>query len=408
MQLKKFAPVYLLTIVNTFSFSLLIPVLPYLLESYNVWSFFYWIILSLFSLFQFFATPFLGSLSDKYWRRKILLITQFGTFLSWVVFALALFISPEISFLWLPVAIWTILAARSVDWVTWGNQWVAKAYIADLTPDEEKTNAFWIIWMLIGIGIIVWPAVGGLSVHYWWNFFWPILVSLAFSSFVFMCLLFGLRESLPEEKRETRSFDEYLKEFFIYKKIESFLQYKNVWILLLIVLIFWFVFQWFTTAYVWYTIKTFDLTLLQASGYMIMLWLFFAFNQWFLLRKLTKYYSDTILLFVWFVLLTFGLWVFVYDMNLTGFVIITYIASIWVSFIFSTTQSLLTQATPSSRHWSILWVEESLHSFSRILAPLVAWLLRGLMREYTFWFFWVISFIWLILVYHLLTNKKEV
>lgn len=405
MKLSKFTPIYLLTIVNTFSFSLLIPVLPYLLESYSVGSFFYWIILSLFSLFQFFATPLLGSLSDRYGRRKILLITQFWTFVSRIIFALALFIDPAIAFLWIPVAIWTILAARIVDGITGWNQSVANAYIADLTPDGDKTQWFGVIGMLIGIWIVIWPAVGWVSVHLWGNFFWPILVALWFSSFVFLVILFNLRESLNKEDREIRPLNERLSDFFPRQKVREFLHFKNIPLLLLIVLCFGFVFHWFTTAYVWYTIKTFNLTLIEASGYMIMLWVFFAFNQWFLLRKLTKYFSDTILLFIWFVFLTFGLGIFVYDLWFRWFVITTYFASIWVSFVLSITKSLLTQATPSSRHGAIIGIEESIHSCMRVIAPIIAWFLWWFVGEFTFWFFGIFSFLWLLLAYHLLTQK---
>jgi DHA1 family tetracycline resistance protein-like MFS transporter len=294
-----------------------------------------------------------------------------------------------------------------VDWITWWNQSVANAYIADLTPDKDKTKAFGFIGMLIGIWIVIGPAVGGVSVHLWGNFFWPILVALWFSSFVFLIILFNLRESLKPEERETRPLKEYLTDFFPRQKVRGFLHYKDIPLLLIIVLIFGFVFQWFTTAYVWYTIQAFNLTLIEASGYMIMLGVFFAFNQWFLLRKLTKYFSDTILLFIWFVFLTFGLGIFVYDLGFRWFVITTYFASIWVSFVFSTTKALLTQATPSSRHGAIIGIEESIHSCMRVIAPIVAWFLRWFVGEITFGFFGIFSFLWLLLVYYLLQKWKE-
>ena len=92
----RFIPAFLLTFVNVLGFSLLIPVLPFVVEQYGSSETVYGLLLSLYSLCQFLAAPWLGRLSDSYGRKPILMVSQAGTLLSWVFFSLAWFI-PDIS-----------------------------------------------------------------------------------------------------------------------------------------------------------------------------------------------------------------------------------------------------------------------------------------------------------------------
>ena len=80
----RFIPAFLLTFVNVLGFSLLIPVLPFVVEQYGSSETVYGLLLSLYSLCQFLAAPWLGRLSDSYGRKPILMISQAGTLLSWL------------------------------------------------------------------------------------------------------------------------------------------------------------------------------------------------------------------------------------------------------------------------------------------------------------------------------------
>ena len=83
---KKLIPAYLLTFVNVLGFSILMPVLPFIVESYSAPKWVYGLLITLYSLFQFVGAPYLGGLSDRLGRKPVLLISQGGTLLSWVVF----------------------------------------------------------------------------------------------------------------------------------------------------------------------------------------------------------------------------------------------------------------------------------------------------------------------------------
>ena len=93
---KKLLPAYLLVLVNILGFSLMLPVLPFIVEDYGAPKYVYGFLLSSYSLFQFLAAPYLGKLSDFKGRKPVLLISQAGTFLCWVVYVIAYF-TPQIS-----------------------------------------------------------------------------------------------------------------------------------------------------------------------------------------------------------------------------------------------------------------------------------------------------------------------
>jgi DHA1 family tetracycline resistance protein-like MFS transporter len=98
---------------------------------------------------QFLAGPFLGRLSDKYGRIPILIVSQIGTAVSFVMLAAAG--TPEMLFL-----------ARVLDGITGGNIIVAQAYVTDVVPRERRTEALGYTFAVFGAGFVLGPALGGL------------------------------------------------------------------------------------------------------------------------------------------------------------------------------------------------------------------------------------------------------
>jgi DHA1 family tetracycline resistance protein-like MFS transporter len=101
-----------------------------------------------FFISQFLAAPFLGRWSDRYGRVPILLISQIGTVVSYLMIAFA----PSIGMLF---------ASRILDGVTGGNIIVAQAYVIDITPRERRTQALGLIFAVFGLGFIIGPSIGG-------------------------------------------------------------------------------------------------------------------------------------------------------------------------------------------------------------------------------------------------------
>lgn len=158
-------PVVLFTIfVDLIGFGILIPVIPQLLANPSSQYFLLphgmtlqtgYILLGFltasFSLAQFFATPILGQLSDKFGRKPILAISLAGTCLSYVIFALGIIMRN------IPL----LFAARIFDGITGGNVSVAQAAIADVTKPQDRAKNFGLIGAAFGLGFIIGPYLGG-------------------------------------------------------------------------------------------------------------------------------------------------------------------------------------------------------------------------------------------------------
>jgi DHA1 family tetracycline resistance protein-like MFS transporter len=141
------------------------------------------------ALMQFFFSPILGMLSDRYGRRPVVLLSNFGLGLDYVVMALA------------PTVGWLFLG-RVLSGITSSSMPTANAYISDVTPPEKRAKAFGIFGAAFGVGFILGPAIGG-----WLGAISPRLpfwVSAAFSLLNATYGLFVLPESLPREKRQSQ------------------------------------------------------------------------------------------------------------------------------------------------------------------------------------------------------------
>ncbi|MGB0388253.1 MAG: MFS transporter [Ardenticatenaceae bacterium] len=137
---------------------------------------------------QFVAGPFMGRLSDKYGRVPVLIVSQIGTALSFVMLGLA----PSAAFLFL---------ARVLDGITGGNIIVAQAYVTDITPPEKRTESLGYIFAIFGLGFIFGPLLGGLLAAAFGPRV-PYLIAGVVAFATVMLTRFTLNETLSPEERE--------------------------------------------------------------------------------------------------------------------------------------------------------------------------------------------------------------
>jgi DHA1 family tetracycline resistance protein-like MFS transporter len=178
------------TLIDMVSIGLIIPVLPALVGgftgSHADQAFWYGAVTFAFGLANFFASPILGALSDEYGRRPVLLIGFSGLAFSFLLTAMA-------------TALWMLVVIRLVSGAMQANMSVSNAYVADITPPEERAKRFGMLGAMFGIGFILGPVMGGLL--------GAIDVRLPFfaaGSLALVNLLYGwfvLPESLPAERR---------------------------------------------------------------------------------------------------------------------------------------------------------------------------------------------------------------
>ena len=145
---------------------------------------------TIFALVQFFASPVLGTLSDRVGRRPIVLLSNFGTAVDYLILALA----PNLGWLF---------AGRVLAGGTTASITVASAYVADVTPEEKRAGAYGMISAAFGVGFVVGPAIGGLLAMHGLRL--PFWVAGALSLVNFLYGFFVLPESLAPEHRNAFS-----------------------------------------------------------------------------------------------------------------------------------------------------------------------------------------------------------
>jgi MFS transporter, DHA1 family, tetracycline resistance protein len=128
---------------------ILIPVLPYLVRQFDQSALTVGALAMCYSTAQFFAGPFLGALSDRVGRRPVLILSVLGSAAAYLAFGLA-------------ESLWVLFAARIIDGLTGANYTAAQAYVADITPPEERGARFGLIGAALGVGFIVGPGLGAL------------------------------------------------------------------------------------------------------------------------------------------------------------------------------------------------------------------------------------------------------
>ncbi len=181
-------------LIDMVSIGLIIPVLPPLVGTFTQTETAHTLaqlaVAFAFGIANFFGSPILGGLSDRFGRRKVMLIGFSGLALSFFVTALA-------------NALWMLVVVRLFSGAMQANAAVANAYVADITPPADRAKRFGLLGAAFGMGFILGPVMGGLLGAI--DLRLPFYVAGTLAVLNWLYGFFVLPESLPAEHR--RSFD---------------------------------------------------------------------------------------------------------------------------------------------------------------------------------------------------------
>ncbi len=150
---RSFWIIALISFINSLSLTILIPTLYLYGRQFGLNDFQTSLLFSIYSLAQFFATPIIGKLSDRFGRKPLLVISLAGT----VVASFMAGTATNAPFLFL---------ARFLDGITGGNNSVAQAVISDVTNSENRAKGFGILGAAFGLGFVLGPAISLLAQHF--------------------------------------------------------------------------------------------------------------------------------------------------------------------------------------------------------------------------------------------------
>ena len=160
MKKKSVGIIFLTVFIDLVGFGLILPLIPLYTKSFGASGIVIGVIMTSYSLMQFLFAPVWGRLSDRVGRRPVLLTSTACACLSYVIFALGSGLKDPN---W---ALGTILISRIFAGICGANITVAQAYIADITPPEQRSAKMGLVGMAFGLGFILGPVLGALGALY--------------------------------------------------------------------------------------------------------------------------------------------------------------------------------------------------------------------------------------------------
>lgn len=374
---KKLIPAYLLTFVNVLGFSILMPILPFVVDSYGAPKWMFGLLLTLYSAFQFIGAPMLGSMSDSMGRKKILLVSQGGTLLSWVIFAFALTL-PEFPVFGIALPLIIIAVSRAFDGVTGGNTSVTNAYISDITTREEKAYIFGYLGGIAGIGMIIGPGLGGLAGSTSLGYLGTILVSMAVSVLALLTIFLWLKESHPPEKRVPREKLSIWKLINIPGRVKRANPSAVIKSIFTIKMLFSSMMAFYIGTMALFLIDRFEFNTQELGMFFFVAGAFLAFNQAVLSKQFVKKLGEFKTLILGLVLTTIGMLFLTISYDLYLFVACYYVLNLGLSLCFPTFNALISMHANPKKQGEIMGISEAINSFAMALFPVVSALLYDL------------------------------
>jgi MFS family permease len=199
-------PILLVNFIGTLGYSIILPFLVVLVIGLGGNELIYGVMGATYSFFQLIGAPILGDWSDRYGRKKVLLLSQAGTFLAWVLFIIALLIPNTIlaevnstifgAFI-LTIPLLVLFSARALDGITGGNVSVANAYLADISTNDNRKSNFGKMSASANLGFIIGPAMAGILGGTILAELLPVIVAMFISLVAIFVIAFWMPESKP-------------------------------------------------------------------------------------------------------------------------------------------------------------------------------------------------------------------
>jgi len=189
LDFKRVLPIFVIILVDLLGLTIIIPLLPLYAASFGADPVMIGFLGTAYPLMQFIGAPLLGGLSDRFGRKPVLLVSQLGTFIGFLVLGLA------------NILVW-IFVARIIDGLSGANIAAAQAAITDSTTEKTRAQGLGLLGAAFGLGFIIGPVIAfaslGLSHN---NYHVPAFVAAAFSAASILLTAFWFHETLPVEKR---------------------------------------------------------------------------------------------------------------------------------------------------------------------------------------------------------------
>ncbi|MFC1959619.1 MFS transporter [Chloroflexota bacterium] len=189
LDFARLAPILLIVLIDLLGLTIIIPLLPLYAASFGANALQIGLITTIYPAMQFLAAPLLGSLSDRYGRKPVLIVSQIGTFIGFIVLGFA-------------NSLLLIAISRAIDGISGANISAAQAALTDSTSEKNRTQGLGLLGAAFGLGFIIGPIIAFVSLAASGNNYTvPAFVAAGFSLISILLTTFMFKETLPAEQR---------------------------------------------------------------------------------------------------------------------------------------------------------------------------------------------------------------
>lgn len=379
-------PLFLVSFIGTLGYSIVLPSLVYVVQRVGGNEFMFGVIGASYSAFQLIGSPLLGHLSDKFGRKRLLLVSEAGSVVGWIFFLVALSVPVTALFgfhtgltglVTLTVPLVFVLIARAIDGITAGDVSVANAYVADIVAHEDRKKAFGRMGMAANLGFVVGPVLAGLLADSRYGLLLPIVVALATSILAVILTIWLLPE--PTQKMENGAPKQQSKLSFA-----DALRIGGMPLLMAIYFVFYFAFSLFVAAIPLYAVEILHWSVTETGVFFTVLSIVIVVTEGPILTMLNKRVSAEALVTIGTFIITLS-----YLALLIPNPVLAYSCAVlyalgnglmWPSFL-----SLLADRAGEEHQGYIQGIGNSVGSLASIIGLLLGGLLFRPMGEHIFW-----------------------
>jgi MFS transporter, DHA1 family, tetracycline resistance protein len=369
-------PIFLIVLVDIFGLTIIIPLLSIYSEHFGATPLQATLLVSVYALCQLISAPLLGKASDRIGRKPLLLASQIGTFLGFLLLARA-------------TALWMVYLSRVIDGATAGNITLAQAYISDNTEAKDRTKSFALIGIAFGLGFFVGPFVTGYLVHYGLSA--PIYAAAGMSLASIVCTTFLLPRARPAPATSAADVGPGGKRLAVFEW-KAYAPYFTRPVLSGLLAQFFFYalcFSTFTSGFALFAERRFTwrghaVTPREISfllGYVGFLGIVL---QGFLIGRLVKRFGEAALVSAGFISLVVGYIILGPCRDIPLLIVVSTISSFGNGVLRPTLSSLVSQNAGPSEQGVVLGLNQALNSVAQIVAPILGGILIG-QSQLTLW-----------------------
>jgi MFS family permease len=348
---------FLIVFIDLVGFGLMIPLLPYYAQRFAASPLQMTLLFAIYSLMSMITAPLWGGLSDRIGRRPVLMASMAAGALAYLGLAFA-------------TGLWMLFAARAFAGACAGNIAAAQAYIADVTPPEQRAKGMGMIGAAFGLGFIIGPVLGGIIAGNdlaTADLESPCLIAAGMSFAAFLGVIVLLPESLSTDRAQgSRGRIAATRAAIIQPVLARLLA-----VFFLVILAF----SGMETTFAWWAIAQFGWGPRSIGFVFFYVGLLSALMQGGLIGPLTRRFGEERLMLGGLAAIALGLLVLPFARGVPALVVALTALALGMGAMQPSLNSLISRRAGTGEQGEVMGVAQSVGSLSRVLGPIIAGML---------------------------------